>query len=72
MTLSLINLDPVNNEYGGNASNGASDHESEEIEYEEEEEVEYDEEEVEEEEIEVEVEVDEDGNEIENLHGVTD
>lgn len=70
MTLSLINLDPVNNENGGNASNGASDQESEEIEYEEEEEVEYDEEEVEEEEIEIEVEVDDDGNEIENIHGV--
>ncbi|XP_031620552.1 chromatin-remodeling ATPase INO80 isoform X2 [Contarinia nasturtii] len=67
MTLSLINLDPVNNENGGNASNGASDHEIEDIEYEEEE----DDDEIEEEEEEEDDESSDDEREIENIHGVT-
>lgn len=73
MTLSLINLDPVNNESGGNASNGASDHEQDEIEYDDDddgdEEAEVEEIEVDEEEEE-EVEVDDDEDQIENVHDV--
>lgn len=73
MTLSLINLDPVNNENGGNASNGASDHDSEDVEYEEEEDDEVVEEE-EQEEVEEEEEEEADGSDddgqIENIHGV--
>ncbi|XP_055310486.1 uncharacterized protein LOC129573666 isoform X2 [Sitodiplosis mosellana] len=70
MTLSLINLDPVSNENGGNASNGTSDHESEEVEYEDEEDEEVVEEEEEEEVDEEEADGSDDNGEIENIHGV--
>lgn len=60
MTLSLINLDPVTNENGGDAIKNDSDQESDEIEYE-------DEEVEEEEEVD---EIEDDDGDIENLHGV--